>query len=82
MNYPSDTRPVGRSRRAWCRLVLLIAMTASVPALAQEKTGPELTPFATASLNPGIDLRYRFRTAPIASDGTRGIPAARRADQV
>jgi predicted porin len=35
MNYASGTR--------WCGLVLVSAMTASVPALAQQKTGPGIT---------------------------------------
>jgi predicted porin len=30
-------------RRGWCTLVLLAAVTASVPALAQQKTGPGIT---------------------------------------
>src|ERR1700738_2452200 len=58
MNYTSRTRLSGRHcpalalpsstdssdlRLGWCGLVLLSAMTASVPALAQQKTGPGIT---------------------------------------
>ena len=59
MNYTSRTRLSGRNcpafalqhssthssdlRLGWCELVLLSAMTASVPALAQQKTGPGIT---------------------------------------
>jgi predicted porin len=59
MNYTSRTRPSGRCRPAlafqpaavgpselrlgWCGLVLLGAMSASVPAHAQQKTGPGIT---------------------------------------
>src|ERR1700693_1904503 len=59
MNYTSRTRLSGRNgpalalqpsstgpsdlRLGWCGLVLLGAMTASVPALAQQKTGPGIT---------------------------------------
>src|ERR1700686_441983 len=59
MNYTSRTRLSGRNcpafalqhssthssdlRLGWCGLVLLSAMTASVPALAQQKTGPGVT---------------------------------------
>src|SRR3984893_9665723 len=51
MNCTSRTRLSGRNRAAlgfdltlgWCGLVLLSAMTASVPALAQQKTGPGIT---------------------------------------
>jgi predicted porin len=39
---PSSTGP-GDLKLAWCGLVLLSAMTASVPALAQQKTGPGIT---------------------------------------
>jgi predicted porin len=41
MNHPSGKRPVGRYCLA---LLLLTAMTASVPALAQQKTGPGVPP--------------------------------------
>src|SRR5271166_739079 len=40
MNYTNDTRMARRSRRA---LALIAAMIASVPALAQQKTGPGIT---------------------------------------
>src|SRR3984893_14314786 len=51
MNCTSRTRLSGRNRAAlgfdlrlgWCGLVLLSAMTTSVPALAQQKTGPGIT---------------------------------------
>jgi predicted porin len=59
MNYTRRTRLPGRNcialaftpssmgssglRLGWCGLVLLSAMTASVPALAQQKTGPGIT---------------------------------------
>jgi len=59
MNYTRRTRLPGRnclalaftpssmgsggSRLGWCGLVLLSAMSASVPALAQQKTGPGIT---------------------------------------
>src|SRR6202171_817884 len=59
MNYASRTRLSGRNcpalalqpsstgpshlRLGWCGLVLVSAMTASVPALAQQKTGPGIT---------------------------------------
>lgn len=59
MNYTNRARLSGRHctalalqqssthssdlRRGWCALVLLSAMTASVPALAQQKTGPGIT---------------------------------------
>jgi predicted porin len=51
MNCTIGTRPTGRKRAAlafqpcsaWCGLVLVSAMTASVPALAQQKTGPGIS---------------------------------------
>jgi predicted porin len=44
MNYTSGARLTGRDRRApVCGLVLLSAMAASVPALAQQKTGPGIS---------------------------------------
>jgi predicted porin len=59
MNYTSRTRRSGRNcpalalqhssmhssdlRLGWCGLVLLSAMAASVPAIAQQKTGPGIT---------------------------------------
>src|SRR5271170_3499704 len=58
MNHASGTRPAGRNcgvrfnpscmgpsdlRLGWCGLIMLSAMTASVPALAQQKTGPGIT---------------------------------------
>jgi predicted porin len=39
----NDTGRKGRMRHDWPALVLLSAMTASVPALAQQKTGPGIT---------------------------------------
>jgi predicted porin len=42
MNYTTRTRPRGLNR-AWRGLVLLSAFSASVPALAQQKTGPGIT---------------------------------------
>ena len=47
-NYPTlafnPLSPRSRSRRlGWCGLALIGAMTASVPALAQQKTGPGIT---------------------------------------
>lgn len=59
MNFTSTLRPSGRNdfaigftppamgsnrmRQVFCALVLLSAMTASIPALAQQKTGPGIT---------------------------------------
>src|SRR5271165_4114632 len=40
MNYTNDTRMARRSRRA---LALIAAFAASVPALAQQKTGPGIS---------------------------------------
>ncbi|HWX30523.1 MAG TPA: porin [Steroidobacteraceae bacterium] len=39
----NDTSRTGRTERVWLALVWLSAMTASVPALAQQKTGPGIT---------------------------------------
>jgi len=49
MKDQTGTRPSGRNylargfRPSWCALVLFSAVTASVPALAQQKTGPGIT---------------------------------------
>src|ERR1700682_6819320 len=39
----NDTGRTGQTGRDWLALVLLSAMTAAVPALAQQKTGPGIT---------------------------------------
>src|SRR5260370_40558904 len=87
MNYTIRTRSSGRScpalafqpaavgpselRRGWCGLVLLGAMSASVPAHAQQKTGPGITGDDTLTWHGitlygvvDIGLQYDTHSAP------------------
>src|SRR5271170_2909994 len=55
------------SRLGWCGLVLLSAMTAALPALAQQKTGPGITgddslTWHGITLYGVIDIGYQFDT--------------------
>jgi predicted porin len=61
------------ARLGWCGLVLISAMTASVPALAQQKTGPAITNEDALTLHRitlygvvDIDLQYDTHGAPFS----------------
>src|SRR5580700_7056552 len=57
----------GRTRRNWCGLILFGAMTASIPAIAQQKTGPGITgddalTWRGITLYGVIDIGFQYDT--------------------